>query len=105
PDRLVVGHVGVPVLPGVGNSNRLAVLDDVREISDLGHPRLVVTPGQRGLDLAEAPREVAKLHGLEPLSWKPEHTVTTKSLENGREVRITQGLCEVHTQHRRPENL
>src|SRR5262249_61675635 len=38
-------------------------------------------------------------------SWKPEHTVTTQSLENDREVRVTQGFGEVHVPHRRPENL
>src|SRR5258706_542338 len=34
-DGAAVGHVGVPVLPGVGEADRPAVLDDVGEDHDL----------------------------------------------------------------------
>src|SRR5216684_253394 len=104
-DRLVIGHVRVPVLPGVGDPDRLAVLDDVREKPDLRHPGLVVPAGQRGLDPAEAPREVPELDGLEPLIRKSQHAVAAERQEERGEVRVAQGFGEVGPPDRRPQDL
>ena len=104
-DGLVVGHVGVPVLPGVGDADRLAVLDDVREIADFGHPRLVVTAGQGGLDPPEAPREVSELGRLELLSGKAQHAVPAEGFQNCREVHVAQGFREVQPPDGRPQDL
>ena len=86
----------MPVLARVGDADRLAVLDDVREIADLGHAGLVVPAGERGLDLAEAPGEVSELDSLEPLAGKAQHAVPAETFQNCREVRVAQGFREVH---------
>src|SRR5262249_20067835 len=99
------GHVGVPVLARVGDADRLAVLDDVREIADLGHSRLVVASGQSGLDTAEPPREVSKLHGLEVLTRKAQHAVAAEGPENRCEVRVAQGFREIDASDRRAQDL
>src|SRR5207245_8409327 len=104
-DGLVVGHVGVPVLPGVGDADRLAVLDDVREIADLGHPRLVVTAGQGSLDPTEALREVSELGRLELLSGEVEHAVPAEGFQNCRKGRVAQRLREVRPPDGRPQHL
>ncbi len=105
PDRLVVGHVGVPVLARVGDADRLAILDDVRKIADLRHAGLVMAAGERGLDLAEAPREVSELDGLELLTGKAQHAVTAERFQNRRKVRVAQGFREIHPPDRRTQDL
>ena len=104
-DRLVVGHVGVPVLTRVGDPDRLAVLDDVREVADFRHAGLVVPARERCLDLSEAPGEVTELDGLELLAGKAQHTVTAEGFQNRPEVRVAQGFGKIHPPDRRSQDL
>jgi hypothetical protein len=48
-DNGVIGHVGMPILPGVGQADRLAVFQDIGEQHDLRHIRLAVGAGRRSL--------------------------------------------------------
>jgi hypothetical protein len=71
----------VPVLGGVGDPDRLAVLDDVRKDPDLGQPGLVEAPGQRGLDPAELLGEVPQLARLKLLIEKVQYPVSAEGAE------------------------
>ena len=103
-DGRVVGHVGVPVLARVGETDRLAVLDDVREIADLrhaGHVDLPVTILACGRSAERSPAA----RRIELLTGKVKHAVTAEGLQNRREVRVAQGFREIEPRDGRPQDL
>jgi hypothetical protein len=103
-DRRVVGHVGVPVLPGVGQPDRPAVLDDVGQDVDLRHTRLVKA-GEHVLDRAEAAREVPERGGVEMLRRKPQHAISPEGAQDCREVGVAEWLGDIDPTDRRAEDL
>jgi hypothetical protein len=103
-DGRVVRHVGVPVLPGIGEADGPAVLDDVRENPDLGHLRLVIA-GEHRLDAAKAPREVAQGGGLQALRGKAQDAKATEGAQDGGEVAVAQGVREIDSPDRGPQDL
>ena len=75
-DHAAVGHVGVPALPGVGEPDRPAVLDDVREDHHLRDVRLLVAlRADVDLEVAELRAEVAQLAAGELLAGEAHHAV------------------------------
>ena len=80
----------MPALPGIGEPERFAVLDDVGKDHHLGYARLLV--GVRGdvdLQIAELPAEVAQLAPRQLLARKAQDAVLAERLEHAIEV----GVC------------
>jgi hypothetical protein len=103
-DGAAVGHVGVPVLAGVGEAERPAVAGDVGEDH---HLRMLVVL-ERGaddvdLELAEAAAEGLERGGVEPLAWEAQDAVAAERAENDAEVPLAQRLRQVEAFDRRPE--
>src|SRR5258706_16011415 len=81
-DGAAVGHVGVPVLPGVGEADRLAVLDDVGEDHDLRDAGLLERVGDVDLELAELRAEVAQLRSRKLLPRELQYSILAKRIFN-----------------------
>jgi hypothetical protein len=74
-DHARVRHVGVPVLPGVGEPDRLAVLDDVGQDHHLGNVGLLIDVRHLHLQLAEARGEIAQRAARELLAREADDAV------------------------------
>ena len=74
-DERIIGHVGMPILPGIGYADLLSILDNVGEEHDFRHIGLAVSGGLRSLQGTESLRERVQGTRVERLLWKPNHTV------------------------------
>src|SRR5262249_43378441 len=90
PDGRVVGHVGVPVLSGIGEPDRPAVLDHVGQDSDLWHLGVLEQPVDRRLDVAEAPREISQVARLEALVGEAQDAVLAEGGQDDPEIGVAQ---------------
>src|SRR5262245_42208815 len=95
----------MPVLAGVAQADRLAVLDDVGEDADLRAIAIRVAPAHRALNVAETAGEVAQLLRRQALIGKAQHAVLAERAQQRREVTRFQGLRKVHAPDRRAEYL
>ena len=68
----------MPVLPGIGQTQRLAVFDDVGQRHHLGQPRLLVGVGDIDFQRAEVGTEVAQLARRQGLVGKVQHAVAAQ---------------------------
>jgi hypothetical protein len=102
-DHVAVRHVGVPVLPRVGQADGLAVLHDVGQHHDLGQPRLLVGAGHVDLQAPEARRERAQLRGREVLLRVAQHAVAAECLQQLLEYVVRQRLRKVEVLDARAE--
>jgi hypothetical protein len=95
-DLAAVGHVGVPVLAGIGEAEGLAVLDDVGERHHLGMRR--VLEGVRDVDLerAEAAGKRLERGGIEMLAGEAQDAVAAERRQQHAEFRIAERLRQVH---------
>ena len=99
-DDLAVGHVGVPVLPGVGEADRSAVLDDVGQDHHLGEARLLIGVGDVDLQRAEARAKRLQSGRVDLLVRKQDHAMSAERFQNGGKVRFAQRLREVDAGNR-----
>src|SRR4051794_21995692 len=77
--HLAIGHVGMPVLPGIRAADVSAVLLEVRKDIDLGiFLRLGTTARGRALDLAELLRKALQLAEPELLIGKTQYPMPSK---------------------------
>jgi hypothetical protein len=103
-DRRVVGHVGVPVLAGVGKADRLTVLDHIREIADFRHAGHLILSRHRALQASEALREVAQRGSVELLAREVQNAVAAERLDDRCKIRRLQGTREIDAGYGGAEN-
>src|SRR5205085_1074354 len=105
-DHPAIGHVRVPALSGIGEADRLPVLDDVREDHHLGHARLLIAlRADVDLEVAELPAEVGELASGESLLRKTYDTVLAESLEHDIELRRIETPGEIQALDARAQRL
>ena len=78
--------------PGIGEAERLAVLDDVREDHHLRYAGLLVAVGDVDLELAEARGEIPQLPGGEVLARKAQDAVLAERAHRELERFVRQRL-------------
>src|SRR6202041_641890 len=103
--HLAIGHVGVPVLPGIRAADIFSALLEVREDVDLGiFLDRIAAAGRRPLDLAELLREALQRTKVEMLVGKPQHAVSAKREQNLPPIPLAQRLRQIDPARRRPEH-
>ena len=68
--RVTTGHIRVPILPGIRQTNRLPVFNDIRKYAHFRHIGILEFTGQRGLDAAKAQRKIAQRRRFQQLARK-----------------------------------
>src|SRR5438477_3601030 len=96
----------MPALPGVGEPDCLAVLDDVRKDHHLGHAGLLIAlRADVDLEVAELPAEIGKLTAGEPLPREAHDTMLAEGLQHAVELRWFERFGEIQALDARTQRL
>ena len=95
-DLAAVGHVGVPTLSGIAETDRLAVSHHVRQHHHFRKSGFVELIGDVDLQFAEHAPEADELRRLELLSGEAEHAMLAERTQDPLERFVRDRLGKVH---------
>ena len=94
--RVAIGHIRVPILPGIRQANRLPVFNDIRKYAHFRHIGILEFASQRGLDAAKAQGKIAQSRRFQQLPRKAQHAPFTQSAQNAGEILIRKRLGQIN---------
>ena len=99
----VIGQVGMPILPGVGQTDQLAVFQDIGEQHDLRHIRLAVGAGRRSLKGTELFRKRFQGARVEGLLGKADGSAAAERRQDGCKLRLGEAFRQIDIVNTNPE--
>ena len=96
-DGFAEGHIGVPILPGIRQTNRLAVLHHVRQDHHLRMARFLERAGDMHFQIAEHAAERDLRGRIERLSGKAHHAVIGQAVQAESQLLLAEGLRQIQT--------
>ena len=104
-NRFPIRHVGVPVLPGVGAANILAIFLDVRQDADLRERLCRINRTDRiALDFPEQFGKSFHIADIKMLIRKPQHAVLAQRQQDAAEIRFRNRLGKIDPTNRRTQD-